>query len=97
MKGRLLAALGFTAIALFQVVLAPGAPLGRAAWGGGHEVLPASLRAASAVAVAIWLFAALVTARAGVPVVPLPSVVAEWGTWLRVGLSALGVIASCSP
>jgi hypothetical protein len=38
-------------IALFQVVLAMGAPLGNIAWGGKHDrVLPGRLRAASAVA-----------------------------------------------
>ncbi len=36
---------------LFQLALALGAPLGRAAWGGRHEgVLPTRLRAASAFA-----------------------------------------------
>ena len=53
-----LAAIGFGAIALFQVALALGAPLGRAAWGGGHAgTLPTGLRIASAVAIAIWAFA----------------------------------------
>jgi hypothetical protein len=38
-------------VELFQVALAMGAPFGRAAWGGKHDgVLPARLRAASAVA-----------------------------------------------
>lgn len=91
----LLAALGFIGIALFQVALALGAPLGRAAWGGAHRVLPMSLRIASAVAVAIWLLAALVVmARAGVPIVPLPTDVASWGTWLVAALSLLGAIAN---
>lgn len=91
----LLAALGLIAIALFQVALALGAPLGRAAWGGGHDVLPTSLRIASAVAVAIWLLAALVvTARAGVPIEPLPPGAARWGTWLVAALLFVGAIAN---
>jgi len=98
--GRL-AALGFLAIALFQVALALGAPLGRAAWGGAYEVLPVSLRIGSAVAVAIWLLAAfVVTARAGVPIVPLPIYAARWVVWLLVVLSLLGALmnfASSSP
>lgn len=97
----LLAALGLMGIALFQVALALGTPLGRAAWGGGHDVLPTSLRVASAVAVAIWLFAALVvTARAGVPTVPLPPGVTRWGTWIVAGLLLAGAVmnvASSSP
>jgi hypothetical protein len=97
----LLAALGFIGIALYQIALALGAPLGRAAWGGAHRVLPMPLRIASAVAVAIWLLAALVvTARAGVPILPLPTEMVRWGTLLVAGLSLLGAItnfASTSP
>ena len=97
----LLAALGLLGIALFQIALALGAPLGHAAWGGGHDVLPTSLRVASAVAVAIWLLAALVvTARAAVPTVPLAPVVTRWGTWLVAALLFVGAImnvASSSP
>ena len=97
----LLAALGFVGIAAFQVALAVGAPLGRAAWGGAHEVLPTSLRIASAVAVGIWLLAALVVAaRAGASIVPLPAGVANWGTWLVAGLLLVGAVmnvASSSP
>ena len=95
------ATVGFLVIAAFQLALALGAPLGRAAWGGAHERLPARLRVASAVAVGIWLLAALVILqRAGVPVVPLPDVVAQWGAWIVVGLLAVGAImnfASSSP
>jgi hypothetical protein len=89
----LLAAGGFLAIALFQLALALGAPLGRAAWGGRYTVLPVPLRVASAVAVGIWLVAALiVAARSGMGVVPLPSEVVRWGTWILVGLLALGAV-----
>jgi hypothetical protein len=97
----ILAAAGFLVIAVFQFALAVGAPLGRAAWGGANERLPKRLRIGSAVAVAIWLFAALIVlARGGSPVVPLPVTLAEWGIWVLVGLSLVGAIvnfASSSP
>src|SRR5919106_302887 len=54
------AAIGFLAIAAFQVALALGGPLGRAAWGGSHVRLPMGLRLASAFAVVFWTVAALV-------------------------------------
>ena len=96
----LVAALGFLVIAVFQVALALGAPLGRAAWGGTHSVLPTSLRIASGV-VGVWSLAALVaTARAGVPIAPPPTPVTWWGAWFLVGLLVLGAImnaASSSP
>jgi hypothetical protein len=95
-----LAAVGFLAIASFQAALALGAPLGRAAWGGATAVLPARLRRASAVAVGIWLLAALIiVARAGL-VVGLPGEVLIVGAWVLVVVSALGAIvnvASSSP
>jgi hypothetical protein len=96
-----LAALGLVSIALFQLALALGAPLGRAAWGGAYDVLPTSLRIASAAAVAIWLLAALVVlARAAMPNGPLPPAVAGWGTWIVAFLLLVGAIvnvASSSP
>jgi hypothetical protein len=41
-------------LAIFQLLLALGLPLGRAAWGGQHEVLPVSLRIGSLVAIVIY-------------------------------------------
>ena len=96
-----LAAAGFLFIAAFQFALARGAPLGRAAYGGRNAVLSPRLRRASAVAVVIWLLAAVVILAAGsVLAVPLPDVVLGIGPWVLVVLSALGTIvnlASSSP
>lgn len=41
-------------LAIFQVALALGAPLGRFAWGGQHRVLPARLRIGSAASILIY-------------------------------------------
>lgn len=51
------AAAGFAGIAGFEVALALGAPLGRAAWGGTHVYLPTGLRIASGAAALIWALA----------------------------------------
>ncbi len=95
------AAAGFLVIAAFQLALAVGAPLGRAAWGGALERLPARLRIASAVAVGIWLVAAIVVLqRGGAALVSLPTAVASWGAWILVALLVIGAImnfASSSP
>jgi hypothetical protein len=92
------AAIGFAGIALFQLGLALGAPLGRAAWGGTIPGrLPAGLRVGSLVAVLIWSSAAaVVLGRVGVG--PLPSI--AWLTWVLFGLLLLGTLmnlASSSP
>ncbi len=96
-----LAAIGFVVIAAFQLLLAAGAPLGRAAWGGRSAVLPDNLRRSSAVAVVIWLLAAvLILGRGGVVAIPVPREVLVWGAWILVALSAVGSlvnIASSSP
>ena len=95
------AAVGFLAIAAFQVALALGAPLGRAAWGGTRTDLPTGLRIASAVAVVVWALAAtIVLGRAGFDIFSLPASVVRWGTWILIGLSLLGALmnfASSSP
>ena len=83
----LLAAAGFLGIGAFQVALALGAPLGRAAWGGANRIIPSRLRRASAVAAVVWLLAAvLILGRAGVIELPLPPIVLVVGTWALVVL-----------
>ncbi len=101
MLAALLAAAGFLFIGAFQVALALGAPLGRAAWGGANRVIPPRLRRASAVAAVVWLLAAgLILARAGVIDLPVPTIVLVIGAWALVVLSGLGALvnlASSSP
>jgi hypothetical protein len=89
-----LAAVGFMAIAAFQVALALGAPLGRASWGGRHSRrLPAGLRIASALAVLVWMLAALIVlARGGYELSPVPDAAARWGTWVLVGVMPLAAL-----
>ena len=41
-------------LAVFQVAVAAGAPLGHLAWGGKHRVLPTGLRIASAISVLLY-------------------------------------------
>ena len=48
----------FIGLSIFQLLLALGFPLGRAAWGGEYEILPTSLRIGSLIAV-FMLFSAL--------------------------------------
>jgi hypothetical protein len=87
------AASGFVLVACFQVGLALGAPWGRAAWGGAHDRLPATLRTASAVAAALWIAAALVILDvAGYDPIPLPFAVAGWVAWVLFGMLALGAL-----
>ena len=88
-------AAGLLLIAAFQLALALGAPLGRAAWGGSHDRLPIRLRRSSAVAVVIWVIAAaIVLARADHLTLPGPPELVTVGTWVVVVLLALGAIVN---
>ncbi|MET0853502.1 MAG: hypothetical protein ABWX62_04795 [Microterricola sp.] len=79
-------------LAVFQAMLAAGAPLGRFAWGGTHTRLPTSLRIASAVSIALYaLFAVVLLDRAAVISV-LPDVVSVVGTWLLFGYFVIGIV-----
>jgi hypothetical protein len=88
-------AAGLLLIAGFQLALALGAPLGRAAWGGSHDRLPTRLRRSSAVAVVIWVVAtAIILARADYLSLPGPSQLVPAGTWVVVVLLGLGAIVN---
>jgi hypothetical protein len=95
------AAVGFAGLALFQLVLAAGAPLGRAAWGGAEAHLTTALRAGSALSVAFFvLAAAVVLRRAGYGVRWVPERLARAGAWALVvimGISAFANLLSQSP
>ncbi|WP_375387833.1 hypothetical protein [uncultured Amnibacterium sp.] len=99
-RGAAVAAIGgVLALAGFQVALAAGAPLGRAAWGGTHPgVLPVELRAASGVSAGVWILgASVVAARAGFG--PGGGVLGRgiWAVIVVLLLGALANLASSSP
>src|SRR5438477_11265241 len=84
------AATGFSLLATFQLLLALGAPLGHAAWGGAQERLPSGLRIASAFAAVVFVVAALVVlGRAGCRIARVPLSVPRWGLWVPVPVLAI--------
>jgi len=81
------------ALAVFQVALIAGAPLGRFAWGGQDRVLPRAKRIGSAVSVLLYvLFAFIVLERADVIQVLSDSWLPAIGTWVLFGYFLLGVV-----
>jgi hypothetical protein len=86
-----LACLVLGALAVFQVLLVLGAPLGRFAWGGRHRVLPTPLRAGSVVSIVIYaLLATVVLARADLVQLAVPAGVVRTATWVIVAYLLLG-------
>lgn len=79
------------ALAVFQLALALGAPLGRFAWGGQHRVLPTKLRIGSLVSILIYVVIALLALdRAGLIDV-VPDTVSTVGMWVAFGYFVLGI------
>jgi hypothetical protein len=79
------------ALAVLQVLLVLGAPLGRFAWGGQHRVLPTPLRVGSVVSIAIYaLLATVGLARADLVPLAVPAGVVRTATWVVVAYLLLG-------
>jgi hypothetical protein len=85
-----------TIVAVFQLALALGAPLGKAAWGGRNDsVLPTLLRIASGVAaIVIYPFIALYVLAAAdlIDLEWLPT--GATGMWVLTGFFTLGTVAN---
>lgn len=80
-------------LGIFQGALIGGAPLGRMAWGGQHDVLPARLRIGSAVSIALYaLFAYAALARAAVAPPVVSDTVTAVFAWVLTAYFALGVV-----
>jgi hypothetical protein len=78
-------------LAVLQLLLIAGAPLGRFAWGGQHVVLPSGLRVGSAVSIALYgVFALLMLQAAGAGTV-LPRGLVDVALWVLTGYFVLGV------
>jgi hypothetical protein len=87
------AAIVYAGIALFQAVLAAGAPLGEAAWGGAHTHLSTGERVGSAVAVFVWTAAALIVlGRAGLWAAGRHASLFRSGTWLLVAVNLIAAL-----
>jgi len=82
-------------LAIFQVLLAIGLPVGRAAFGGVHRILPLGLRAASGVAAVVFLVALyVVLARGGLIGTAHHSALVRDGIWILVVVFGLSAVAN---
>ena len=78
-------------LAVFQLALALGAPLGHFAWGGSHRVLPAKLRVGSLVSIVIYaIIAVLALDRAGI-IDLVPDPVSTVGMWVVFAYFVLAI------
>ncbi|MDF2574386.1 MAG: hypothetical protein K0S05_1298 [Agromyces sp.] len=81
------------ALAVLQLALIFGAPLGHFAWGGADRVLPRSKRIGSAVAIVLYaVFAWIFLMRAGLAPLVLPEIVVIVAAWVIFGYFVLGIV-----
>lgn len=89
----IVASIILAALAVFQVALIIGAPIGRFAWGGQHDVLPTKLRIASASSILLYgIFALVALASAGIMAIPISSEIVVALTWILTGYFCLGIV-----
>jgi hypothetical protein len=82
------------AVILLQALLVAGLPLGHAAWGGEHRVLPTKLRVGSAVAIGM-LAAGSAVALAGADLIaPGPIGPVRFAAWAFAALFALNTLGN---
>jgi hypothetical protein len=80
-------------LAVFQGALVSGAPWGRLAWGGQHEVLPFGLRIGSALSIVLYaVFGYAAAARAGLVLPLVNTSVTSVAVWVLTVYFAVGVI-----
>ena len=71
-------------LAIFQIALAAGAPLGKYAWGGEHITLPLNLRLGAISAVLRYAFIAFIALDRSGTIAVLPGEFSFWVMWLIV-------------
>ena len=82
-------------LAIFQLMLVFGAPIGDYAWGGYYEVLPTKLRIASLSSIAIYLlFAVIIISKSGLKPIITNTRVVNIGFWIVTIYSSLGVLVN---
>ena len=80
-------------LSTFQLALAAGAPLGKFAWGGGHQKLPKKLRISSFASIAIYIAIILLvlTKTSTLHIIPDDRIV-EIGLWGITAYFMLGAV-----
>lgn len=86
---------GFTGMAIFQLLLALGFPLGKLAWGGFYEKLPVSLRIGSGIAILIYGYGVIVLLESAqiIQFLNQPELI-EYSVWIFALLFSLSTIGN---
>lgn len=79
------------ALAVFQLALAFGAPIGRFAWGGQHRVLPARLRVGSALSILVYALIDLIAWDRVGAIDVFPELLSQIAMWVVFAYFVLGI------
>jgi hypothetical protein len=88
----LLLTIVLSALAVFQLALIGGAPLGRYAWGGQHRALPPRLRIGSAVSIVVYALIALIAWDRVGAIDVFPALFSQIAMWVIFGYFTLGIL-----
>jgi hypothetical protein len=81
------------ALAIFQLALILGAPLGKYAWGGQHTVLPMNLRIGSVVSILLYgIIAAIIVSKAELMTVFNNQSIVNIAIWVIAAYFTLGIL-----
>lgn len=79
-------------LAVSQVALIFGAPIGRYAWGGAHAILPTNLRIGSVISIVLYvIFAIIILSKVEVISLFKNPAIANVGIWVLAVYFAIGV------
>ena len=93
MIASIIALVTLSLLAVFQLALVAGAPLGNYAWGGQHKVLPAKLRFGSACAILIYaVFASFILSKSGIWVIVTNDTILNVGLWIMTIYLTFGIL-----
>lgn len=80
-------------LAIFQLALIFGAPIGKYAWGGAHTTLPRNLRIGSAISILLYgIFAAIILSKAEVILLFNNPAITTIGIWILAVYFCIGVV-----
>jgi len=82
----------FGLLAIFQIALLLGAPLGEFAWGGQQKKLDPNRRVGSGLNIVLYaVFSLLMLARAGFIYSPVVEPILPFALWMMVAFAAAGI------
>lgn len=85
----------FGGLTVFQFLLAAGLPLGSAAWGGKHRVLPGNLRISSLVSAGIFIISSiLVLEKAGLVEVFGDQAIVKYGVGILAAFFGINAVTN---